>query len=161
MSKSFDSTNNLSHSIEGELEYFSNSESEEEWSGLEDNYIVSSSSYARLPLGQKKVSPEKNLTLVSRTSIDNKKRLFGYYFSQFCQSVKVARFSVHALLSINVYRNLLGAITALYFTVTGVQYWGTKYLSVAMNAPLPLVNSLFILCAATGPTSGYSSYFIN
>lgn len=46
------------------------------------------------------------------------------------------------------------AMTALYFTVTGVQYWGTKYLSVALKAPLPLVSALFILCAATGPTLG-------
>jgi MFS family permease len=46
------------------------------------------------------------------------------------------------------------AMTALYFTVTGVQYWGTKYLTVVLHAPLPLVNTLFILCAATGPTLG-------
>ena len=62
--------------------------------------------------------------------------------------------SVRALLSIGTYRNLLGAMTGLYFTVTGVQFWGTKYLSVALKAPLPLVNTLFILCAATGPTLG-------
>lgn len=46
------------------------------------------------------------------------------------------------------------AMTCLYFTVTGVQFWGTKYLSIALNAPLPLVNALFVLCAATGPTLG-------
>ena len=45
-------------------------------------------------------------------------------------------------------------MSALYFTVTGVQFWGTKYLTVALHAPLPLVNTLFILCAATGPTLG-------
>jgi hypothetical protein len=45
-------------------------------------------------------------------------------------------------------------MTALYFIVTGVQYWGTSYLAVALNAPLPLANLLFILCAATGPTLG-------
>ena len=45
-------------------------------------------------------------------------------------------------------------MSALYFTVTGVQFWGTKYLSVALKSPLPLVNLLFILCAATGPTLG-------
>jgi len=57
--------------------------------------------------------------------------------------------SIRALLSIKTYRYLLGVNTALYFTVTGVQFWGTKYLTVALNAPLPLVNALFILCAAT------------
>ena len=45
-------------------------------------------------------------------------------------------------------------MSALYFTVTGVQFWGTKYLTVALHAPLPLVSTLFILCAATGPTLG-------
>eukprot|EP01038_Epipyxis_sp_PR26KG_P014548 gene14548-19530_t len=78
------------------------------------------------------------------TGEENKKSIF-YFFKNIFRSVR-------ALLSIGVYRNILGAMTALYFTVTGVQYWGTKYLSVALNAPLPLVNSLFILCAASGPT---------
>ena len=45
-------------------------------------------------------------------------------------------------------------MSALYFTVTGVQFWGTKYLTVVLRAPLPLVSTLFILCAATGPTLG-------
>lgn len=45
-------------------------------------------------------------------------------------------------------------MTALYFSVTGVQFWGTKYLAIALRAPLPLVNLLFIVCAATGPTLG-------
>jgi len=62
--------------------------------------------------------------------------------------------SIKALLGIPVYRYLLGAMAALYFTVTGVQYWGTSYMHVALNAPLPLVNALFIACAATGPTLG-------
>jgi hypothetical protein len=45
-------------------------------------------------------------------------------------------------------------MSALYFTVTGVQFWGTKYLSVALHAPLPVVSTMFVLCAATGPTLG-------
>ena len=45
-------------------------------------------------------------------------------------------------------------MTSLYFTVTGIQYWGTKYLSVSLRAPIGLVNLLFVLCAATGPTTG-------
>jgi hypothetical protein len=43
-------------------------------------------------------------------------------------------------------------MSALYFTVTGVQFWGTKYLTVALHAPLPLVSTLFIKCDATCPT---------
>lgn len=45
-------------------------------------------------------------------------------------------------------------MTCLYFTVTGVQFWGTKYFTVVLHAPLPIVNTLFVLCAATGPTLG-------
>lgn len=54
-------------------------------------------------------------------------------------------------------------MSALYFTVTGVQFWGTKYLSVALHSPLPLVNTLFILCAATGPTLGvfFGGYIVD
>ena len=54
-------------------------------------------------------------------------------------------------------------MTALYFTVTGVQFWGTKYLSVTLDAPLPLVNILFVSCAATGPTLGvfYGGWLID
>lgn len=54
-------------------------------------------------------------------------------------------------------------MTCLYFTVTGVQFWGTKYLSIALQAPLPLVNLLFVVCAATGPTLGvfFGGYLID
>jgi hypothetical protein len=45
-------------------------------------------------------------------------------------------------------------MTALYFTVTGVQFWGTKYLIVSLNAPSEIVNVLFVLIAASGPTTG-------
>eukprot|EP01035_Chromulina_nebulosa_P017933 gene17933-23555_t len=62
--------------------------------------------------------------------------------------------SIRKLLSMPVYSNLLGAMTCLYFTVTGVQYWGTAYLSVGLHAPLAVVQTLFILCTATGPTFG-------
>jgi hypothetical protein len=45
-------------------------------------------------------------------------------------------------------------MAALYFTVTGVQFWGTSYMLIILHAPLPVVNGLFILCAASGPTLG-------
>ncbi len=45
-------------------------------------------------------------------------------------------------------------MAALYFTVTGVQFWGTSYLLLALGAHRPLVNLLFIVCAATAPTLG-------
>lgn len=53
-----------------------------------------------------------------------------------------------------VYMYLVLAMTALYFVVTGVQFWGTSYMTVALKAPLPLVQSTFIFCSASGPTSG-------
>ena len=54
-------------------------------------------------------------------------------------------------------------MTSLYFVVTGVQYWGTAYLSVTLSARMPLVNLLFIVCAATGPTLGvfFGGYVID
>mmetsp|Transcript_25537 Transcript_25537/g.42813 ORF Transcript_25537/g.42813 Transcript_25537/m.42813 type:complete len:1106 (-) Transcript_25537:8-3325(-) len=71
--------------------------------------------------------------------------------------------SVAALLSIKTYRYLLAAMSGLYFTVTGVQYWGTKYMTIALHSPLPLVNLMFILVAATGPTLGvfFGGYIID
>jgi hypothetical protein len=62
--------------------------------------------------------------------------------------------SLEALTKIPVFYFLLGAMSSLYFTVTGVQYWGTSYMQVALGAPVELVNAMFIVCAATGPTLG-------
>jgi hypothetical protein len=78
--------------------------------------------------------------------------------------------SVRALLRIDVYRYLLAgmsvfshsdmflprysAMAALYFTVTGVQFWGTSYMMVALGTSPTLVHALFVLVAATGPTAG-------
>jgi hypothetical protein len=75
-------------------------------------------------------------------------------YSPFMRRASLWFASISALLKIKVYRNLLGAMTALYFTVTGVQYWGTKYLMISLNAPIEIINLLFVLVAATGPTSG-------
>lgn len=54
-------------------------------------------------------------------------------------------------------------MSALYFTVTGIQYWGTKYLLVVLHAPLLLVNSLFVLTAATAPVLGviFGGYIVD
>ena len=46
------------------------------------------------------------------------------------------------------------AMSALYFVVTGVQFWGTSYMALVLKAPLPIVNATFVLCAASGPTLG-------
>jgi len=45
-------------------------------------------------------------------------------------------------------------MASLYFVVTGIQFWGTAFLRVVLQAPLPLVNILFLVSASTGPTLG-------
>ena len=62
--------------------------------------------------------------------------------------------TVKALFGIKVYRYLVAAMAALYFVVTGVQYWGTSYMLVVLGAPRPLVTTVFVICAASAPTSG-------
>lgn len=49
---------------------------------------------------------------------------------------------------------MMAAMAALYFTVTGVQYWGTSYMLAVLKTPPSTVHALFIITAATGPTSG-------
>eukprot|EP01041_Mallomonas_annulata_P002576 gene2576-5027_t len=58
------------------------------------------------------------------------------------------------LLSTPVYISLVLAMAALYFVVTGVQFWGTSYMALVLDAPMPLVHTTFVICAASGPTLG-------
>jgi len=178
-------------------EYYSNSESEEEWAGLDSSSLQSPTNHFNATSQQQNEqiwdflsiftfkakannkavindvehhlddSETKYLLNSEGSNIDSSilgrvKRSISALFTMLerdsargLRHLRATMASVRALLSISVYRNLLGAMTALYFTVTGVQFWGTKYLSVALNAPLPMVNALFIICAATGPTSGF------
>jgi len=69
-----------------------------------------------------------------------------------CRNSRSVLDSVRALLAIKTYRYLLAAMSGLYFTVTGVQYWGTKYMLISLHSPRALVSLIFILVAATGPT---------
>ena len=62
--------------------------------------------------------------------------------------------SIKGLLGCAVYRYLVAAMTALYFTVTGVQFWGTSYMLLALDTPTAICNLLFISIAATAPTCG-------
>ena len=123
-------------------ECFSNSESEEDWEELRVTAISpQDSDGSPIPILQR----------------------FRDYWKDFKEFIRLLIDPVITLLSSGVYSNLLGAMTCLYFTVTGIQYWGTKYLIVSLNAPFLLVNVLFIICAATGPTSGvfFGGYFID
>jgi MFS family permease len=71
--------------------------------------------------------------------------------------------SLRYILSLEVYLLVLGAITSLYFVVTGVQFWGTSYMLVVLQLPQRSVNALFIICAATGSTSGvfFGGWFVD
>ena len=55
------------------------------------------------------------------------------------------------------------ALAALYFVVTGVQFWGTSYMLVALSAPTALVNTMFVCCAGTAPTMGvfFGGWFVD
>ena len=128
---------------------------EEEWAGLTP-YGRSTSDYETpINIQQKPNSYHTSNTIVGVPffATDSLKLNQRWHMKAYRKSRNVYD-SLKALLSIKTYRYLLGVNTALYFTVTGVQYWGTKYLTIALNAPLPLVNTLFIICAATGPTLG-------
>ena len=158
-------------------EYYSNSESEEEWSGLDNDISRSVASSELSPSaetaawnGWNPFAGRSDPPADTAYDIEGQPLLFpsvqptSPVWAFLARAAKDAKkawsycirslISVKALLALPVYRNLLGAVTALYFTVTGVQYWGTKYLSIVLAAPMPLVNLLFIVCAATGPTSG-------
>ena len=58
------------------------------------------------------------------------------------------------LVRIPVYVCLTLALSALYFVVTGVQFWGTAYLESSLGGTQYEANSLFIFTSATGPTAG-------
>jgi len=45
-------------------------------------------------------------------------------------------------------------ISSLYFVVTGIQYWGTYYLSIVIGASKDEVYLLYSACSITGPTVG-------
>ena len=61
---------------------------------------------------------------------------------------------VSALLNSPVYVCLTFSLASLYFTVTGVQYWGTAYMTLVLHGNPGLASSLFIGVAATGPVMG-------
>jgi MFS family permease len=58
------------------------------------------------------------------------------------------------LFKMPVYRSVVLSMSALYFVVTGVQFWGTSYLIIGLKAPVIMVQCFFIFVAATAPTSG-------
>eukprot|EP00812_Abedinium_dasypus_P013190 NODE_669_length_1416_cov_264.614254.p1 GENE.NODE_669_length_1416_cov_264.614254~~NODE_669_length_1416_cov_264.614254.p1 ORF type:complete len:403 (+),score=91.28 NODE_669_length_1416_cov_264.614254:27-1211(+) len=53
-----------------------------------------------------------------------------------------------------VYRLATFVLCVLFFVVTGVQYWSSKYFIVAFEQPRILVNSVFVCVAGTAPILG-------
>ncbi len=58
------------------------------------------------------------------------------------------------LFSNRVYTYVALALSALYFVVTGVQFWGTDYLISVLGGDVHSVRILFILTSATAPIFG-------
>ena len=45
-------------------------------------------------------------------------------------------------------------LAALYFVVTGIQFWITQYLVLDLGGDVGVVGAWFVFCSATGPTAG-------
>lgn len=58
------------------------------------------------------------------------------------------------LLSNPIYVLIVATLSALYFVVTGIQFWITPYLVDEIGADIGLVGISFVICSATGPTLG-------
>ena len=71
--------------------------------------------------------------------------------SQYFSELKEALLYLYHL---PMYKYLVCTLTALYFVVTGVQYWVPSYMLVCTESSISLVNILFIIVVSTSPTSG-------
>lgn len=128
-----------------------------------DSESVSDDDWERVgatPTSQYTLSHSTALTLDSGTATgmgtasDGLKRPVVTLLDESISDSRPVWSSIKSLLGCEVYRYLVAAMTALYFTVTGVQFWGTSYMLLALNAPSALCNLLFITIAATAPTCG-------
>ncbi|OQR88612.1 Major Facilitator Superfamily (MFS) [Thraustotheca clavata] len=58
------------------------------------------------------------------------------------------------LLSKPIFSLIVLGLSAIYFVVTGVQFWCTIYLQKNFNTSVVIVNGLYVLVAGTGPILG-------
>lgn len=67
------------------------------------------------------------------------------------------------LAHIPIFGLIVGGLTAVYFVVTGVQYWSTIFMIKSLHASKYLVNGLFVVIAGTGPIFGvfYGGWLID
>ncbi|KAJ0396510.1 hypothetical protein ATCC90586_006596 [Pythium insidiosum] len=75
---------------------------------------------------------------------------------EFLEAYEQGSFSdgLHELLRIPIFCLIVTGLTAVYFVVTGVQYWSTIFMIKSLHASKYLVNGLFVLVAGTGPIFG-------
>ncbi|RHY65513.1 hypothetical protein DYB30_009962, partial [Aphanomyces astaci] len=62
--------------------------------------------------------------------------------------------SLRVLLLRPLFSLIVLGLSAIYFVVTGVQFWSTIYLQRNFNASVVIVNGLFVVVAGTGPIWG-------
>jgi len=53
-----------------------------------------------------------------------------------------------------IYVSTCFGLCSLFFVVTGIQYWASKYLKVSFHRSDAEVTSIFIMVAGTGPAAG-------
>lgn len=75
---------------------------------------------------------------------------------EFFEAYEQGSFSegIVVLLKIPIFCLIVCGLTAVYFVVTGVQYWSTIFMIKSLHASKYLVNGLFVLVAGTGPVFG-------
>lgn len=84
---------------------------------------------------------------VIEASILEEEFLEVYEHGSFSDGLKV-------LTEIPIFALIVFGLTAVYFVVTGVQYWSTIFMIKSLHASKYLVNSLFVFVSATGPIFG-------
>ncbi|DAZ95800.1 TPA: hypothetical protein N0F65_009196 [Lagenidium giganteum] len=84
---------------------------------------------------------------------------------EFIEAYEQGSFSdgIRELLRIPIFGLIVFGLTAVYFVVTGVQYWSTIFMIKSLHASKYLVNSLFVFVAGTGPIFGvfYGGWLID
>mmetsp|Transcript_5092 Transcript_5092/g.12342 ORF Transcript_5092/g.12342 Transcript_5092/m.12342 type:complete len:793 (-) Transcript_5092:104-2482(-) len=60
------------------------------------------------------------------------------------------------------YMSIVFSLSALYFVVTGIQYWATDYLETELNGDEKIVRLQFMLTSATAPVAGviFGGWFV-
>jgi len=70
--------------------------------------------------------------------------------------------AVWMLVTNATYMSIVFSLSALYFVVTGIQYWATDYLESELNGNEKVVRGQFLLTSATAPVAGviFGGWFV-